>query len=90
MKKVVAVRANEDFTLDLQFNDGSLKIFDAKPYLNYGVFTELKDLRYFQQVRIAFGTVQWPHEQDISPETLYLESVPLDEANLDRCIQENT
>jgi hypothetical protein len=53
------------------------------------VFLELKDLRYFQQVRIAFGTVQWPHEQDISPETLYLESVPLDEANFDRFAQEN-
>ena len=89
MKKVVAVRANEDFTLDLQFNDGSLRRFDAKPYLNYGVFTELKDLRYFQQVRIAFGTVQWPHEQDISPETLYLESVHLNEANLERFVQEN-
>ena len=32
-KKVVSVRANEDFTLDLQFNDGSLRRFDAKPYL---------------------------------------------------------
>ena len=89
MKKVVAVRANEDFIFDLQFNDGSLRRFDAKPYLDYGVFSELKDIRYFQQVRIAFGTVQWPHEQDISPETLYLESVPLNEANLDSFVQEN-
>lgn len=89
MKKVVAVKANEDFTLDLQFNDGSLRRFDATPYLNSGVFTELKDLRYFQQVRIAFGTVQWPHEQDIGPETLYLESEPLNEAKLDRFAQEH-
>jgi len=73
----------------LQFNDCSLRRFDAKPYLDYGVFSELKDIRYFQQVRIAFGTVQWPHEQDISPETLYLESVPLNEANLDSFVQEN-
>ena len=78
-----------DFTLDLQFNDGSLRRFDAKPYLDYGVFLELKDIRYFQQVRIAFGTVQWLHEQDISPETLYLESTPLNEANLDSSAQEN-
>lgn len=89
MRKVVAVRTNEDFTLDLQFNDGGHRRFDVTPYFNVGVFTELKDLRYFQQVRIAFGTVQWPHEQDISPETLYLESVPLPEANLDRFAQEN-
>jgi hypothetical protein len=29
-------------------------------------------------VRIAYGTVQWPHEQDISPDTLYLESQPIE------------
>ena len=76
MNKVVAVTANEDFSLDLKFNDGSQKRFDAKPYLDYEVFRELKDLAYFKRVSLAFGTVQWPHEQDISPETLYLESVP--------------
>ena len=81
MKKVTAVRANEDFSLDLKFNDGSARRFDVKPYLDRGVFTELKDLDYFRQVRIAFGTVQWPHEQDISPETLYLDGVPIDELN---------
>ncbi len=89
MKKVVAVKANEDFTLDLRFNDGILRRFDTTPYLNSGVLTELKDLHYFQQVRLAFGTVQWPHEQDIGPETLYLESGPLPEANLDRFVQEH-
>src|SRR5438270_9411366 len=75
MNKITAVTANDDFSLDLKFSDGSLKKFDAKPYLDYEVFRELKDLNYFKQVDIAFGTVQWPHEQDISPETLYLEGV---------------
>lgn len=89
MKKVVAVKANEDFSLDLKFDDGSVKRFDVKPYLNYGVFTELKDFEYFKQVRIAFGTVQWPNEQDISPETLYLESTPIDESNLTGFTQGN-
>jgi len=88
MKKVVAVRANQDFSLDLRFNDGSLRKFDVKPYLNYSVFTELQNIHYFQQVRIAFGTVQWPHEQDIGPETLYLESMPINEGNLSDFVQE--
>ena len=73
MNKVSAVKVNDDFSLDLSFSDGSVKRFDAKPYLDYEVFRELKDLNYFRQVDIAFGTVHWPHEQDISPETLYLE-----------------
>ena len=79
--KVLAVKANRDFSLDLKFNDGSLRRFNVRPYLDLGVFTELKDLNYFKQVTIAFGTVQWPHEQDISPDTLYLESVPIDGAD---------
>jgi hypothetical protein len=67
----------DDFSLDLRFDDGSFKRFDAKPHLKYEVFRELKDLNYFKQIRLVFGTVQWPHEQDISPETLYLESAAI-------------
>jgi hypothetical protein len=80
MHKVVAVRANEDFTLDLRFDDGSVRRFDAKPYLEQGIFKELKDRTYFKRVKVAFGTVQWPNEQDISPETLYLESTIIESA----------
>jgi len=81
MKKVIAVKANDDFSLDLRFNDNGLRRFDARPYLDIGVFTELKDIGYFKQVRFAFGTVQWPHEQDISPDTLYIESRPIEDSN---------
>lgn len=84
MIKVTAVMANDDYTLDLRFSDGSVKRFDVKPYLKYEVFKELKDLSYFKQVRLAFGTVQWPHEQDISPDTLFLEgnTGPLDNSSV--------
>ena len=77
MNKVIEVTPNDDFSLDLEFKDGSVRKFDAKPYLDYEVFRELKNLDYFKQVRIAFGTVQWPHGQDISPDTLYLEGVAM-------------
>jgi hypothetical protein len=80
MNKVIAVQANDDYSLDLTFNDGSVRVFDVKPYLNYEAFRELKELHYFKQVRVAFGTVLWPHEQDISPETLYIESLPVAES----------
>ncbi|HEX8567301.1 MAG TPA: DUF2442 domain-containing protein [Pyrinomonadaceae bacterium] len=79
MKKVTAAKANDDYTLDLKFNDGSTKRFDVKPYLDYEVFKELKDLNRFKKIRIAFGTVRWENEQDISPETLYLEGKNIQE-----------
>lgn len=80
MNKVVSVIGHDNHTLELTFNDGSIKLFDLKPYLECEVFRELKDLNYFKQVKVAFGTVQWPHEQDISPETLYLEGVRVAES----------
>lgn len=76
MIKVIAVKANNDYTLDLKFSDGSVKRFDVKPYLKFEAFKELENLAYFKQVALAFGTVQWPHEQDISPDTLFLEGNP--------------
>jgi Protein of unknown function (DUF2442) len=82
MKKVITAKANDDFTLDLEFNDGSSRRFDAKPYLDKGIFTELKDLDYFKNFTIAFGTVQWQNEQDFAPETLYLESVLIEKEEL--------
>lgn len=74
MKKVISAKANEDFTLDLKFNDGASKRFDVKPYLDKGIFTELKNLNYFKNIKIAFNTVQWKNKQNFAPETLYLES----------------
>lgn len=79
MKKVVSAQANDDFTLDLQFNDGKFKRFDIKPYLEYPVFQELKNLEKFKNFKIVFGTVQWENGQDMSPETFYLEGKQIKE-----------
>lgn len=80
MKKVISAKANDDFTLDIQFNDGSFKRFDVKTYLDYPVFRELKDVNRFKNIKIVFGTVQWENEQDISPETLYLEGEDIEKS----------
>ena len=38
MRKVIEAIANDDFTLDLTFDDGSVRRFDMKPYLDFPVF----------------------------------------------------
>lgn len=76
MIQVTAVRPLDNYHLELSFNTGEVRVFDARPYLDKGIFRELKDPGYFRSVRVAFGTTTWPHEQDFGPDTLYLESTP--------------
>ena len=76
--RVKQVMPTDDYKLVLEFMNGETRVFDCSELLDFGVFSELKDAGYFKQVRVEYGTVCWPHEQDICPDTLYLESVPHD------------
>ncbi|MDH4274308.1 MAG: DUF2442 domain-containing protein [Gammaproteobacteria bacterium] len=73
--RVKSVLATSDYKLHLEFINGEQGVYDCSPHLDFGVFKELKDLNYFKQARVLDGTVTWPHEQDICPDTLYLDSV---------------
>ncbi|WP_008311610.1 DUF2442 domain-containing protein [Leptolyngbya sp. PCC 6406] len=72
--KVVKVEALEQSQLRLFFENSEVRRFDVSPYLEKGIFRELSNPHYFNQVRLFFGGVQWPHEQDFGPDTLFLES----------------
>lgn len=72
--RVKSVAATDDYTLRLVFSNGEHGVYDCTPLLNFGVFKELQDPQYFQRVTCKHGTVVWPHDQDICPDTLYLES----------------
>ena len=64
----------DDYKLKLVFTSGEKGIYDCSVLLDFGVFQELRDINYFRQVKVVHGTVTWPHEQDICPDTLYLDS----------------
>jgi hypothetical protein len=71
IKKVIP---NDNYTLELVFSNGEAGIFDCSHLLDLGVFKELRNKIYFKQARVEYGTVTWPHEQDICPDTLYEDS----------------
>jgi hypothetical protein len=69
--RVKSVVARDDYKLEITFSNGEVGVFDCSHLLDFGVFRELRDVSYFKQVLAEGGTVVWPHEQDICPDTLY-------------------
>lgn len=77
MIRVTNAEPRDDFSLVMDFTNGERRAFDMRPYLDIGVFKRLKNKQIFKQAKVAFGTVVWPGDLDIAPETLYIESVPI-------------
>lgn len=73
--RVLDVIARDDFTLAIKFTNGEVRLFDVKPIMGQGVFLQLKDLACFKQARVSLGTVVWPTEVDICPDTLYEDGI---------------
>ena len=69
------VKPINNFNLLLTFDNGEKRQFDMKPYLNNGIFQELKDVTKFNTVHICFDTIEWDNEADLDPEILYTNSV---------------
>ena len=72
--RVNKVSATDNYQLNLVFTNGEQGIYDCSSLLDFGVFKELKNQNYFTQAKVIDGTVVWPNEQDICPDTLYLDS----------------
>jgi hypothetical protein len=78
--KVKEVRAMADYRLELTFVNGERRVFDASPYLQYPVFQPLRNAGLFSRAHVVAGSIEWPGEVDLSYDTLYLESVPVEMA----------
>ncbi len=75
--RVSKISTTDDYQLGLVFTNGEQGTYDCSSLLNFGVFKELKNKNYFTQAKVIDGTVVWPHEQDICPDTLYLDSTKI-------------
>ena len=71
---VIEVKPMSGYLLQLTFENGEVRQFDMKPWLNTGIFRQLHDIQLFNTVRVSFDTIQWANEADLDPEFLYQES----------------
>jgi hypothetical protein len=67
---VVEFEILADYKIRVVLSNGEAGIFCVEPYLDKGIFTELKDYNYFRNAKLEYGTICWTHGQDFSPETI--------------------
>lgn len=75
LPRVVAVEAEPDYSIIVTFNNGEIKKYDLKQLFDVPMYKTLPGI--YKAARVEYGTVVWPGDIDISPDTLYLRGVSL-------------
>ena len=75
--KAINVVPQPDYCLLVTFSNNEKRLFDVKPYLDFKPFDELKNTVIFSTVKIAGLSIEWIHGQDICPDELYNNSIPI-------------
>jgi hypothetical protein len=68
---VVAVQVTDEYQLLLTFENQEKRLFDMRPLIETPPWNRLKHGDVFRKVHIQQGTIVWPGQIDIDPETLY-------------------
>ena len=80
--KAIDVQPCPDYCLLVTFSNDEKRLFDVKPYLDFKPFSELRNLTLFNTAKPAGLSIEWLHGQDICPDELYYNSVPVETENV--------
>lgn len=75
--RAIDVSPMEDYKLLVTFDNRERRIFDVAPYIKGSWFGQLRNRDVFDKVHVGGLSIEWPDGQDICPDRLYEDSVPL-------------
>ncbi len=75
--KIKEIRANDDYTLIVKFDNGIKKKYDFKKKFKSPLFEGLKDIHLFKQVKVDTGGygISWNDDLDLSEYELWKNGV---------------
>ena len=80
--RIIEVKALKEYYIYIKFKTGEEKVYDMSEHINeIEIYKRLKDRNYFENVHPRGCSIEWAEGDDVSPENLYYDSVPLEEFN---------
>jgi len=76
---VIKAIPQDNYQVYIEFDNNESGILNMQPYLNFGVFSKIKDLNLFSKVRVSFDTIEWENGIDLDPQFVY-----------EKCVKEST
>ena len=77
---IIEVRALDKYYIYIKFETGEEKVFDMTEHIEQiSFFIKLKNRQYFENVKPRGDTVEWEGGEDVAPEILYYDSIPINE-----------
>ena len=77
---IIEVKALEKYNIYLKFSNGEEKVYDMRSLVeNIAYFRRLKNRKYFENVKSRGDTIEWENGEDVAPESLYYNSIPISE-----------
>ena len=72
---IINVKALENYQIEITFDTREKKIYDMKDIISKNkLYKNLKDKKYFKNIKIRGETIEWERGEDIAPEILYYNS----------------
>lgn len=71
MIRIKNITPASDYSIEVEFENGTKKKCNIQQFLAVGDFAELKDQNLFKQVKNTGFSVEWPNDLDLSSDTLY-------------------
>ena len=79
---IIEAKVLKEYYIYLKFSNGEEKIYDMKKTIEkIKYFNNLKNRKYFKNIKPFGDTVQWENGEDVAPENLYYDSIPINEFN---------
>ena len=80
LKRLIRVRRVEiveGLTVQVEFEDSTVRLLDLAPLMRGAIFDELlQNPELFNQITVEHGTIAWPNGADIVPDVLYYGLTP--------------